>query len=64
MWYCDLMKKGKKIGEIPCKNIICDVPFIGAVDKSTEKPKVTAQIKVADILGTSIALNALIIKKK
>lgn len=64
MWYCDLKKDEKKVGEIPCKNIICDVPFEGNVDKSSSKPKVTAEIKLKDIKGISMALNALIIKKK
>ena len=64
MWYCDYMLKDKVIGSIPCKDIICDVPFIGKVDKNHEKPKVTAELKKKDILGTSMALNAMIIKKK
>jgi len=64
VWYCDLMKKGEKIGEMPCKNIICDVPFEGKVDIRHEKPKVTAEIKVKDVKGISMALNALIIKAK
>jgi len=63
-WYCTYMKDNKEIGSIPCKNIICDVPFEGNVDRSPSKPKVTAIIKKEDISGISIALNALIIKKK
>ena len=62
-WYCDFMKKGKNVGSTPCKNIICDVPFEGKVDNSTDKPKVTAEIKAKNVKGISIALNALIIKK-
>lgn len=64
MWYCDLLNKNKKIGEYPCKAIICDVPFEGHVDKSSSKPKVTAKIKASNIKGISMALNALIIKRK
>lgn len=64
MWYCDLIKDKKIIGEIPCKNIISDVNFEGSVDKSSSKPKVSAILKIEDIKGISMALNALIIKRK
>lgn len=63
-WYCEYIQNGKIVGTTPCKNIICDVPFIGKVDLSNDKPKVTAELKVKDIKGISIALNALIIKAK
>jgi len=64
MWYAELKSKDEKIGEIPCKNVICDVPFEGNIDRSHSKPKVTAELNVKDIAGTSLALNALIIKRK
>lgn len=65
MWYAELKTKNEeKIGEIPCKNIICDVPFEGSIDRSHPKPKVTADLKIEDVAGTSLALNALIIKRK
>jgi len=63
-WYCEYIKKGKIVGSTPCKNIICDVPFVGKVDRTHEKPKVTAELKGKDIKGIAIALNALIIKRK
>jgi len=63
-WYCNYLLNEKVIGSIPCKNIICDVPFEGKVDKSSSKPKVTAILKKEDIKGISVALNALIIKRK
>ena len=63
MWYCRYMKDDKEIGSIPCKNIICDVPFEGNVIHA-QKPKVTAHLKKEDIKGISLALNSLIIKKK
>jgi len=63
-WYCEYMQDGKSVGKTPCKNIICDVPFVGKVDKASEKPKVTAELKAKDIKGISVALNALIIKRK
>jgi hypothetical protein len=63
-WYCEYIKDEKVIGSIPCKNIISDVPLVGNVDKSHSKPKVTANIDVNDVSGITVALNALIIKKK
>jgi hypothetical protein len=64
VWYCDQLKGDDVLGSIPCKNIICDVPFVGKVDKSYDKPKVTAEIAARDVQGISMALNALIIKSK
>lgn len=64
MWYCSHVKDNQEIGSIPCKNIICNAPFEGNIDRSSSKPKVTAIIKKEDVAGISIALNALIIKKK
>lgn len=61
-WYAMYMKDNKEIGSIPCKNIICDVPFEGNIDRSNSKPKVTAILKKEDIKGISVALNSLIIK--
>jgi hypothetical protein len=63
-WYCEYIKDDKVIGSIPCKNIISDVPLVGNVDKGYSKPKVTAKIDVNDVSGITVALNALIIKKK
>lgn len=62
-WYAEVLKDSKIVGSFPCKNIICDVPFEGKIDKSSSKPKVTALLKKEDIKGISLALNALIIKK-
>lgn len=65
MWYCDLHDKKQKIGEMPCKNIICDVPFSGSIDYSAQpKVKASAVIDISKIEGISMALNALIIKSK
>jgi len=64
IWTCDLKSKGKIIGEYPCKAIISDAPFVGKVDRSFPKPKVTADIDISNVEGVSMALNALIIKRK
>lgn len=64
MWFAELKSDKETLGEIPCKNIICDVPFEGNVDRSSPKPKVTAELDVNQVAGTSLALNALIIKRK
>jgi hypothetical protein len=64
MWYSDYKLNDKTVGSIPCKNIISDVPFVGKIDFSHQKPKVTAELKMSDVKGTSLALNALIIKRK
>lgn len=64
MWYAELKNNDEKIGEIPCKNIICDVPFEGNIDRTFPKPKVTADLDINQVAGTSLALNALIIKRK
>jgi len=63
-WYCDYRFKDKIVGSTPCKNIICDVPFEGKVDRTFPKPKVTAELKIQNIKGITVALNALIIKAK
>lgn len=63
-WYCEYMKNGESVGKTPCKDIICDVPFVGKVDMSTQKPKVTAELNTKDVKGVAIALNSLIIKKR
>ena len=64
MWNCDLKSKGEKVGEYPAKTLICDVPFKGSINRSNSKPKVTAELNVKDIAGVSVAMNALIIKKR
>lgn len=63
MWYCDYLNKKNVIGSTPCKSIICDVPFKGNIEFNSSKPKVTAEIKIKDLKGYSLALNALILKK-
>jgi len=63
-WTCDLKTKGTIVGEFLTKTLICDVPFIGAVNKAVAKPKVTAELNAIDIAGISITHKALIIKKK
>jgi hypothetical protein len=61
-WYCSYLKDNEVIGSTPCKDIICDVPIIGKIDRNYDKPKVTADIDSKDVKGISVALNALIIK--
>lgn len=64
-WFCDYLdKENNNIGGTPCKNIICDVPFEGSIDRNHAKPKVTATMNKSDVAGISLALNALIIKRK
>ena len=41
-----LGQAGEEIGSIPCKNIICDVPFEGNVDRSSSKPASSKTNKV------------------
>ncbi len=65
IWFCDILDKAEKqIGQIPCKNIICDARMYGEIKLIGDKPRVSTRINVADISDIAIAINSLIIRGK